>query len=396
MGIKAPPGWNVLQVMQAELSTSSTQKTPRRRSWHSEWLGLEMSSARPRQTVAHSPTPKIGRRLRGTRGEEVPEHEYKFLEVLENEMRQVGLQPAPVYAARRAGIAAGAPSPPRRHRLPRRPRRRRRRTPAPSPAPPSDHRTIHEEVIQIESGDEGKDKSGLNVTITVTNSASISVPADHGPGKEAGPNAVDAFIAATAVGVGPMHVQVAGDPAAKKYAEEHLPQLQRKLQRNNAAVHVPKVEAAAMTKPLGHVYRESKTLPAEDAERLHWNVNESVKESGMGARAGQGGHSPPWPTRSGSTRRSRRRQGGSQGAAKAGRQEADVAHRPFSTGPFNTALRRSDTTATDTGMKEAKEATEAKEAKAEKAATAEKKLSWAETINQRSELERERKSSWLV
>ena len=40
--------------------------------------------------------------------------------------------------------------------------------------------------------------------------------------------------------------------------------------------------------------------------------------------------------------------------------------------------------------KEATEATEAKEAKAEKAATAEKKLSWAETINQRSELERER------
>ena len=89
-------------------------------------------------------------------------------------------------------------------------------------------------------------------------------------------------------------------------------------------------------------------------------------------------------------------QAGSQGAAKAGRQEAELAHRPFSTGPFNTALRRSDTTATDTGMKEAKEAkeateaTEAKEAKAEKAATAEKKLSWAETINQRSELERER------
>ena len=125
------------------------------------------------------------------------------------------------------------------------------------------------------------------MTITVTNSASISVPADYfGPGKEAGPNAVDAFIAAaTAVGVGPMDVQVVGDPAAKKYAEEHLPQLQRKLQRNNAAVHVPKVEAAAMTKPLGHVYRESKTLPAEDAERLHWNVNESVKESGMGVRA---------------------------------------------------------------------------------------------------------------
>ena len=125
------------------------------------------------------------------------------------------------------------------------------------------------------------------MTITVINSASISVPADYfGPGKEAGPNAVDAFIAAaTAVGVGPMDVQVVGDPAAKKYAEEHLPQLQRKLQRNNAAVHVPKVEAAAETKPLGHVYRESKTLPAEDAERLHWNVNESVKESGMGVRA---------------------------------------------------------------------------------------------------------------
>ena len=242
------------------------------------------------------------------------------------------------------------------------------------------------------------------MTITVTNSASISVPADYfGPGKEAGPNAVDAFIAAaTAVGVGPMDVQVVGDPAAKKYAEEHLPQLQRKLQRNNAAVHVPKVEAAAMTKPLGHVYRESKTLPAEDAERLHWNVNESVKESGMGVRA------PAKPAIRASVAHKEREhqkeqetakagsQAGSQGAAKAGRQEADVAHRPFSTGPFNTALRRSDTTATDAGMKEAKEAkeateaTEAKEAKAEKATTPEKKLSWAETINQRSELERER------
>lgn len=247
------------------------------------------------------------------------------------------------------------------------------------------------------------------MTITVTNSASISVPADYfGPGKEAGPNAVDAFIAAaTAVGVGPMDVQVVGDPAAKKYAEEHLPQLQRKLQRNNAAVHVPKVEAAAMTKPLGHVYRESKTLPAEDAERLHWNVNESVKESGMGVRA------PAKPAIRASVAHKEREhqkeqetakagsQAGSQGAAKAGRQEApkagrqeaELAHRPFSTGPFNTALRRSDTTATDTGMKEAKEAkeaTEATEAKEAKAATAEKKLSWAETINQRSELERER------
>ena len=247
------------------------------------------------------------------------------------------------------------------------------------------------------------------MTITVTNSASISVPADYfGPGKEAGPNAVDAFIAAaTAVGVGPMDVQVVGDPAAKKYAEEHLPQLQRKLQRNNAAVHVPKVEAAAMTKPLGHIYRESKTLPAEDAERLHWNVNESVKESGMGVRA------PAKPAIRATVAHKEREhqkeqetakagsQAGSQGAAKAGRQEApkagrqeaELAHRPFSTGPFNTALRRSDTTATDAGMKEAKEATEAteaKEAKAEKAATPEKKLSWAETINQRSDLERER------
>ena len=238
------------------------------------------------------------------------------------------------------------------------------------------------------------------MTITVTNSASISVPADYfGPGKEAGPNAVDAFIAAaTAVGVGPMDVQVVGDPAAKKYAEEHLPQLQRKLQRNNAAVHVPKVEAAAETKPLGHVYRESKTLPAEDAERLHWNVNESVKESGMGVRA------PAKPAiRATVAHKEREHQkeqetakAVSQGAAKAGRQEADVAHRPFSTGPFNTALRRSDTTATDAGMKEAKEAkeateaTEAKEAKAEKAATPEKKVSWAEMINQRSDLERER------
>ena len=243
------------------------------------------------------------------------------------------------------------------------------------------------------------------MTITVTNSASISVPADYfGPGKEAGPNAVDAFIAAaTAVGVGPMDVQVVGDPAAKKYAEEHLPQLQRKLQRNNAAVHVPKVEAAAMTKPLGHIYRESKTLPAEDAERLHWNVNESVKESGMGVRAPakpairatvahkEREHQKEQETAKAGSQETAK--AGSQGAAKAGRQEAELAHRPFSTGPFNTALRRSDTTATDTGMKEAKEATEAteaKEAKAEKAATAEKKLSWAETINQRSELERER------
>ena len=162
-----------------------------------------------------------------------------------------------------------------------------------------------------------------------------------------------------------------------------------------------------MTKPLGHVYRESKTLPAEDAERLHWNVNESVKESGMGVRA------PAKPAIRASVAHKEREhqkeqetakagsQAGSQGAAKAGRQEApkagrqeaELAHRPFSTGPFNTALRRSDTTATDTGMKEAKEAkeaTEATEAKEAKAATAEKKLSWAETINQRSELERER------
>ena len=73
-----------------------------------------------------------------------------------------------------------------------------------------------------------------------------------------------------------------------------------------------------------------------------------------------------------------------------------MAHRPFSTGPFNTALRRSDTTATDTGMKEAKEATEAKEAKAEKAAAAEKKLSWAETINSKSSWRGKGKSSWLV
>jgi len=244
------------------------------------------------------------------------------------------------------------------------------------------------------------------VTITVTNSASISVPADYfGPGKETGPNAVDAFIAAaTAAGVGPMDVQVVGDPAAKKYAEEHLPQLQRKLQRNNAAVHVPKVEAAAETKqPLGHVYRESKILPAEDAERLHWNVNESVKESGMGVRAAA---KPAIRATVAHKEREHQKEqetakAVSQGAAKAarqeapkaGRQEAELAHRPFSTGPFNTALRRSDTTATDTGMKEAKEAkeaTEATEAKEAKAATAEKKLSWAETINQRSELERER------
>merc|ERR1719253_1130214 len=88
-----------------------------------------------------------------------------------------------------------------------------------------------------------------------------------------------------------------------------------------------------------------------------------------------------------------------QETAKAGRQEADLVHRPFSTGPFNTALRRSDTTATDTGMKEAKEvnevneateATEVNEVKAEKAATPERKVSWAEMINQRSHEERQR------
>ena len=202
-----------------------------------------------------------------------------------------------------------------------------------------------------------------------------------------------------------MDVTVVGDPAAKKYAEEHLPQLQRKLQRNNAAVHVPKVEAAstpaAETKPLGHVYRESKTLPAEDVERLHWNVNNSVKESGMGERAAA--KAAIRATVATKEREHQKEQetakAGSQGAAKAGRQEADLVHRPFSTGPFNTALRRSDTTATDTGMKEAKEvnevneateATEVKEVKAEKAATPERKVSWAEMINQRSQEERQR------
>lgn len=202
-----------------------------------------------------------------------------------------------------------------------------------------------------------------------------------------------------------MDVTVVGDPAAKKYAEEHLPQFQRKLQRNNAAVHVPKVEAAstpaAETKPLGHVYRVSKTLPAEDVERLHWNVNNSVKESGMGERgAAKAAIRATVATKEREHQKEQETaKAGSQGSAKAGRQEADLVHRPFSTGPFNTALRRSDTTATDTGMKEAKEvnevneateATEVNEVKAEKAATPERKVSWAEMINQRSQEERQR------
>mgnify|MGYP001334841764 CR=1 FL=1 len=46
-----------------------------------------------------------------------------------------------------------------------------------------------------------------------------------GPGKEAGPNAVDAFIAAaTAVGVGPMDVQVVGDVALDSTSAERVEQ----------------------------------------------------------------------------------------------------------------------------------------------------------------------------
>ena len=204
------------------------------------------------------------------------------------------------------------------------------------------------------------------MTITVTNSASITVPADSfGPGKAVGPNAVDAFAAAAAaVGVNPTDVKVGvvgGNAAAKKYAEEHLPQLQR---NNAAAVHVPKVETASKPK----TEAASKTSHAEELERLHWHMHNSVKETGMGVRAAAKaaiGVAVATKEREHQTE---------QEAAKAGRQEgADL---------VNTAFKRSDTTKKGAEVKE--------EVKAKKVATAERKATWADVMQRESEEERQR------
>ena len=209
------------------------------------------------------------------------------------------------------------------------------------------------------------------MTITVTNSASITVPADSfGPGKVVGPNAVDAFAAAwrgadpsggvdhTDISVG----IVGGNAAAKKYAEEHLPQLK---QNNAAAVHVPKVETTS--KPKTAVKVVSKPTHEQELERLHWHMHNSVKESGIGVRAA---------TKA------------AIGAAVATKeqehmeeQEAAMAGRQASADLVNTAFKRSGTT---------KEVTEVKEGKAKKVATTERKETWAEVSKREAEEERQR------
>jgi len=220
------------------------------------------------------------------------------------------------------------------------------------------------------------------VTITVTNSASITVPADSfGPGKSVGPNAVDAFAAAAAaVGVNPTDVKVGlvgGNAAANKYAEEHLPQ----IQRNNAAastpaVHVPKVTSEPKV-TTSEPKVASKASHAEELERLHWHMHNSVKETGMDVRAAAKAAIGVVATKEEEHVKEQNMVGAGkwweQEAAKAGRQEgADL---------VNTAFKASTVT---------EKVTEVKPKKVPTKKSSERKETWAEVINKRSEEERRR------
>lgn len=108
--------------------------------------------------------------------------------------------------------------------------------------------------------------SDNDVTITVSNTASITVPADaFGEGRKIGPNAVDAFTAAAAaVGGNPTSVGVVGGTGINnKYAEAHLAQ-------------------AAASKTASKT--ASKSTDADELEKLHLHMHDSVKATGIDVR----------------------------------------------------------------------------------------------------------------